>query len=63
MIAVSALGFILGLGLMVIGIMASADPEGRGGSYILAGVFGLIVAVICLIYLLYRLVVYLLGSN
>lgn len=62
MIWMAILGLVVGIGLAVLGVMAATDPEGRGTYYVMAGCLGLVLAVVCLLYLLYRLTVYLLGG-
>ncbi|HXC38765.1 MAG TPA: hypothetical protein VN667_07450 [Burkholderiales bacterium] len=52
MTALAIIGLVAGLILAVLGVVAGADPEGRGGAYVLAGPAGFIIAVICAIYLI-----------
>lgn len=46
------IGVVVGLIAVGVAIVAAADPEGRGGNYILGGLAGLIVVVVCAVWLI-----------
>jgi hypothetical protein len=53
-----SVAFVLGLGLVALGLVAAADPEGRGGAiFFAAGSGGLLLVIVSLVAILVRVTV------